>query len=131
MSLYKVVLLIDDDKEDQEIFADAVREVDSSIEFLSEYNSEQALRNLGDKPDRHPGIIFLDMNMPRMNGKQLLKELKSDNRVIHIPVVMCSTFFGEQDIEEIRKLGAVDHMVKPTKFDDLCGAIKTILLKKW
>lgn len=131
MSLYKVVLLIDDDKEDQEIFADAIKEVDSSIRFLSEFNSDKAIHNLSSMKKSKPEIIFLDMNMPRLNGKQLLSELKREPATQDIPVVMCSTFFGDVDVKEIRRLGAVHHLVKPTRFIDLCQAIAKILQTRW
>src|SRR5688572_32498853 len=112
MSLYKVVLLIDDDKEDQEIFSDAIREVDGNVKFVSEINSDRAIDNLRVLKTEKPEIIFLDMNMPRVNGKQLLAELKLDPVTTHIPVIMCSTFFGDVDVREIKRLGAVYHMVK-------------------
>ena len=131
MSLYKVVLLIDDDKEDHEIFCDAVREVDNSIRFVSEFNSDQAISNISMMKKERPEIIFLDMNMPRLNGKQLLSELKSDPEMSPIPVVMCSTFFGDKDVAEIAQLGAAHHLVKPTRFNELCEAIATILQTRW
>jgi CheY-like chemotaxis protein len=131
MSLYKVVLLIDDDKEDQEIFSDAVREVDNSIRFVSEFNSDQAISNIGQMKKERPEIIFLDMNMPRLNGKQLLSELKRDPEMSQIPVVMCSTFFGDRDVAEIERLGAAHHLVKPTRFNELCEAIAQILKTRW
>lgn len=131
MSLYKVVLLIDDDKEDQEIFSDAIKEVDGTVRFLSEFNSDHAIGNISGMERDKPEIIFLDMNMPRLNGKQLLSNLKSDPATEGIPVVMCSTFFGDLDVREIRRLGAVHHMVKPTRFVDLCDSISKILKTRW
>jgi CheY-like chemotaxis protein len=131
MGLYRVVLLIDDDKEDQEIFSDAVREVDNSIRFVSEFNSDKAMSNISSMKHEKPEIIFLDMNMPRLNGKQLLSELKSDPEMMHIPVVMCSTFFGDRDVAETARLGAAHHLVKPTRFNELCEAIADILQKRW
>ncbi len=131
MSLYKVVLLIDDDKEDQEIFSDAVREVDSTVRFLGEYNSDQVVTNLTTAKHELPELIFLDMNMPRLNGKELLIELKRDPGTTAIPVVMCSTYFGDVDVKEIKRLGAVHYLVKPTRFIDLCEAIGRILKTRW
>jgi CheY-like chemotaxis protein len=131
MSLYKVVLLIDDDKEDQEIFGDAIREVDQNVRFVSEFNSDQAISNISAMKRERPEIIFLDMNMPRLNGKQLLCELKNDPDMKSIPVVMCSTFFGDRDVKEISRLGAVHHMVKPTRFNELCQEIEKILKTRW
>ena len=131
MSLYKVILLIDDDKEDQEIFGDAVKEVDQNVTFVSEINSDLAIANINAMKKVRPEIIFLDLNMPRLNGKQLLSELKNDPDMSNIPVVMCSTFFGERDVVEISRLGAAHHMVKPTRFNELCEEIARILKTKW
>jgi CheY-like chemotaxis protein len=131
MSLYKVVLLIDDDKEDQEIFGDAVKEVDQSVRFVSEFNSDQAINNISTMKRERPELIFLDLNMPRLNGKQLLSELKRDPDMSHIPVVMCSTFFGDRDVLEIERLGAVHYLVKPTRFNELCQEIAKILKTRW
>jgi CheY-like chemotaxis protein len=131
MSLYKVVLLIDDDKEDQEIFGDAVREVDSNVRFVSEFNSDQAITNISTMREARPEIIFLDLNMPRLNGKQVLSELKSDPEMSRIPVVMCSTFFGDRDVQETARLGAAHHLVKPTRFNELCEEIARILKTRW
>jgi|SRR5688572_3615568 CheY-like chemotaxis protein len=128
MSLYKVVLLIDDDHEDQEIFGDAVREVDRNVRFVSEFNSDQAITNMR---EARPEIIFLDLNMPRLNGKQLLSELKRDPEMSRIPVVMCSTFFGDRDMQETARLGAAHHLVKPTRFSELCEEIGKILKTRW
>jgi CheY-like chemotaxis protein len=128
MSLYKVVLLIDDDHEDQEIFGDAVREVDRNVRFVSEFNSDQAITNMR---EARPEIIFLDLNMPRLNGKQLLSELKRDPEMSRIPVVMCSTFFGDRDMQETARLGAAHHLVKPTRFSELCEEIAKILKTRW
>lgn len=131
MSLYKVVLLIDDDKEDQEIFYDAIREVDQSVKFVSELNSDEAITNITSMKSYRPEIIFLDMNMPRVNGKQLLVDLKNDPEMSAIPVVMCSTFFGERDLVETARLGAAHHFTKPTRFNELCQEIARILTTKW
>jgi CheY-like chemotaxis protein len=131
MSLYKVVLLIDDDREDQEIFGDAVREVDRNVRFMSEFNSDQAITNITTRTGERPEIIFLDLNMPRLNGKQVLSELKRDPEMSRIPVVMCSTFFGDRDKQETARLGAAHHLVKPTRFNELCEEIAKILTTRW
>lgn len=131
MSLYKVVLLIDDDREDQEIFGDAIREVDETVRFMSEFNSDQAITNITTMGEARPEIIFLDLNMPRLNGKQLLSELKRDPEMSRIPVVMCSTFFGDRDMQETARLGAAHHLVKPTRFSELCEEIARILKTRW
>jgi CheY-like chemotaxis protein len=78
-----------------------------------------------------PDLIFIDMNMPKLNGKQVLQALKSSGSLRDVPVVMYSTFFGPKDIEEINNLGAAHHMVKATRFDELCYSLRSILSTRW
>jgi len=103
--------------------------VDKTIKFFSANDGVAALNSLkgGQKPD----LIFLDINMPLLNGKQLLAELKKIDSLRKIPVIMYSTFFGDKDIQEIKTLGAAHHMLKPAKFDLLVSSLKFILGKKW
>src|SRR5690349_12683576 len=131
MSYYRSILLIDDDTEDQEIFLDAVKEVDPHIHCRFANDAEAALKQLNEEILLKPDMLFIDLNMPKINGKQLLKEIKKAEHLKGIPVVMYSTFFGPRDIEEINSLGAVHHMVKATRFMELCSALKYILSKNW
>lgn len=131
MSLYRSILLIDDDTEDQEIFLDAMQEVDPRIHCTFANDAEAALKQLNEEIIIRPDILFIDLNMPKINGKQLLKEIKSSEQLKGIPVIMYSTFFGPQDIEEITSLGAVHYMIKATRFIELCNALKYILSKNW
>ncbi len=130
MSLYQTILLIDDDTEDQEFFLDALLEIDPLIQCSFANDGEEALKLLGDTVIK-PDLLFIDLNMPKLNGKQVLSELKKSGTLHDIPVVMYSTFFGPQDIDEIRALGAAHYMVKATRFDDLCDSLEHILSKHW
>lgn len=127
---YKRLFIIDDDVEDQEIFMEAVREVDHGIECSSATNGEEALKRLQTN-NVLPDLIFLDLNMPKLNGKQILREIKNVSILKNIPVIMYSTSFAPRDIEEIEKLGAVYHLLKPSRFDDLCKSLQFILARQW
>ena len=131
MSAYRSILLIDDDTEDQEVFIDAIQEVDPLILCRCANDAEEALKQLSEEIIIRPDILFIDLNMPKINGKQLLKEIKKSDHLKGIPVVMYSTFFGPQDIEEITSLGAVHYMIKATRFIELCNALKYILSRHW
>jgi CheY-like chemotaxis protein len=128
---YKQLFIIDDDVEDQEIFVEALKEVNPSIICYNAMNGEDALRQLTMDVMMLPDLIFLDMNMPKLNGKQVLRELKKTRSLINIPVIMYSTSFAPRDIEEIKELGAVFYLLKPSRFDDLCTALTKILLTDW
>jgi CheY-like chemotaxis protein len=128
---YKRLFIIDDDAEDQEIFMEAVREVDDTILCFASTSGEDALRQLEHEVIVLPDLIFLDLNMPKLNGKQILQEIKNKNSLKRIPVIMYSTSFAPRDIDEIHQLGAVFHLLKPSRFDDLCKSLGEILSKTW
>jgi CheY-like chemotaxis protein len=128
---YKNIFIIDDDTEDQEIFMEAVREVDNTIQCFASTSGEEALRQLEHEVIVLPDLIFLDLNMPKLNGKQILQEIKNKNALKRIPVIMYSTSFAPRDIDEINRLGAVFHLLKPSRFNDLCKALGDILSRNW
>ena len=131
-TLYKRLFIIDDDIEDQEIFMEALKEVDPAMLCYSALSGEDALKQLEDGTVMMlPELIFLDMNMPKLNGKQVLREIKKSRSLYSIPVIMYSTSFAPRDIEEINQLGAVFHLLKPSRFDDLCKALSKVLSTDW
>ena len=130
-TLFKKLFIIDDDVEDQEIFIEAVKEVSEDILCSSSTSGEEALIQLERDPKKRPDLIFLDLNMPKLNGKQVLKEIKNIPGLRGIPVIMYSTSFAPRDIEEIKQHGAAHHLLKPSRFNDLCSALTSILNKEW
>jgi CheY-like chemotaxis protein len=130
-SFYKRLLIIDDDVEDQEIFMEALKEVDVSVICYSATSGEDAFRKLETDLLILPDLIFLDLNMPKLNGKEVLAELKKSRSLYSIPVIMYSTSLGPHDIEEIRNLGAAHYLLKTANFDDLCAVLKDILSTEW
>jgi CheY-like chemotaxis protein len=131
MILYHTILLVDDDEEDQEIFLDALTQVDPGLHCSFANDGEVAMKLLNGDALIKPDLLFIDMNMPKLNGKQVLAELKKSGNLEGVPVIMYSTFFGPKDIEEIINLGAVHYMVKATKFSDLCSSLNHILTTRW
>jgi CheY-like chemotaxis protein len=120
-----VILIVDDDAEDLELFVQAVAEVDHTINCVEAYNGLEALKILK-RNEWLPDYIFLDINMPLMNGKKCLEEIKADHIYKTIPVIIYSTTSDERQIEECRRLGA-DFLTKPDNFDTLINALKKIL----
>jgi CheY-like chemotaxis protein len=130
-ALYQQLLIIDDDVEDQEIFIEALNEVNPHILCDSVISGEEAIAHLESNEKKLPELIFLDMNMPKLNGKQVLREIKKNPAFAGIPVIMYSTSFAPRDIEEIKGLGAVYHLLKPSKFDDLCNSLRHLIQVDW
>ena len=131
MSSNKTFFIVDDDMDDQELFIEAVNEVDRSIKCLAASNCEEALDMLKTGKISLPDVIFLDLNMPRLNGKQCLAELKKESGLNHIPVIIYSTSSEKRDIEETSRLGAAYFLTKPNKFEELCRAMSYVIETDW
>lgn len=131
MIYFSNVLLIDDDHDDHEFFLEAVREIDSTIKCHSMFDSEEALKFLKDENQAVPDLIVLDTNMPKLNGRQILIEIKRDPRLRDIPVVMYSTFFSDRDNDEFTRLGAATYLAKPSKLGDFRKLLNEILTTKY
>jgi CheY-like chemotaxis protein len=120
-------LIIDDDEDDRELFCTAVDDVEPTIQCMTADDGEDALRGLRYGRFPKPDLIFLDLNMPRLNGVQTLIELKKDCHFRDIPVVIYSTSKLERDKRETARLGAAGFITKPTALSELQVAITDIL----
>lgn len=123
---YHNIVLIDDDEDDHEIFLDAVEQVNSSVQCTVFFEAAKALEKLSTK-QVVPDAIFLDLNMPVMNGQQFLTEIKNNHELIDIPVIIYSTSSNSNMVLSIKKLGAHDFITKPDNFDDLIKILKPLL----
>lgn len=129
MQFHPTVFLIDDDTDDQEIFCHAMEKANSHVQCVFANDGIMALEKIRQEEDFKPDFIFIDMNMPRMNGQQCLAEIKKIERMKNIPVYMYSTSADPESIEENKQLGAADFIVKPSDLNDLIGILKSILQK--
>ena len=128
MTRLNTIFLVDDDVDDREIFSIALKEVDDSIVCISAADGVEALSKLSDNAFR-PDCIFLDLNMPRMDGKQCLVELKSAPGLQDIPVVIYSTSAAPKDIADTLAMGASDFVTKPPGIDELIERLRHVLTK--
>jgi len=122
----KSILLVDDDEDDHMYFKDAINSLDPSIEIKTAINGKLAYENLKALTSI-PDIIFLDLNMPIMNGYEFLMLLKKDKEFGEIPIGMYTTSNSLRDIELTRELGALFFITKPKDFSVLCFKLKQIL----
>ena len=118
-------LLTDDDSDDRELFSDAIKEVDATVDCDTAGEACVMLNMFEDPAYRKPDLIFLDINLPEMSGWECLKVLKQKELMSDIPVVMYSTSSHERDWLIARDLGAIGLITKPTDFNEL----KNILAK--
>ncbi len=111
--------LADDDEDDRMLFQEALAEVNPAIKCITVKNGKEALEFLQDQIVVLPDFIFLDLNMPLMNGLKCLEALKKIDILKNIPVVIYSTSSDLDSVEESKKLGAIDFFVKPSNFTGL------------
>jgi CheY-like chemotaxis protein len=114
----KRVLLIDDDRDDAEIFRDALKEsgLSDGLDYFED--GLKALENLASKSTR-PDVIFLDINMPSINGWECLRAIKNLAGLQQIPIVMYSTSNLQSEGLNAQDIGAAAFLTKPDNFRDL------------
>jgi CheY-like chemotaxis protein len=120
--------LIDDDEDDQELFTLALKKVDPALTCVVADDCGEALQKLRQEETFMPRYIFLDLNMPRMHGKQCLMELKKIARIEHIPIIIFTTSSEPKDILETKALGATDFLTKPPLISTLTNRLAKLLL---
>lgn len=121
----KHVLLVDDDEDDRDFFRSVLDSIDATLRCDTAENGSVALQYLVQQRAR-PDVIFLDLNMPVMNGKQFLAEIKTREGLKDIPVIVLSTSADHSLIAEAGKLGAVDFITKPNKLSLLESRLREI-----
>ncbi|HSH65467.1 MAG TPA: response regulator [Bacteroidia bacterium] len=121
----KHVFLIDDDEDDRLFFVEAMQELNASVHCSLAENGKKALQKLKEMTEL-PDIIFMDINMPELNGFECLKELKKCTVLQKIPVIMLSTSLSQQDINYSVELGAQMFFTKPSSYTKLCELLKQI-----
>lgn len=123
---YQHILVIDDDPEDIEIFSEAINSFNENITITSSTDALLALEDLK-KTESLPDIIFLDLQMPRLTGKDFLEKLNENSTLQSIPVVVLS---GQSDAlikDTYQKIGARNYICKPNSYKQLVEALRGIL----
>ena len=120
------ILYADDDVDDREIFCEAIKEIDPAIKVVLGKDGEETLKILSVQKEL-PNLIFLDINMPKMDGIECLVKLKSDDRLKGIPVIIYSTTSNKSDQTKIALLGASDFILKGNSFESVKESLDKIL----
>lgn len=120
-----VLLNIDDDPEDLDNFFRAVKTVNPLAKILLARNAKEALNILKDA--LLPDYIFLDIRMPMLDGKTVLKELRKNRKLKSVPVIMYSSTINPGEIQEYTSLGATQFLNKCSDFQGLCNSLRSLL----
>lgn len=123
-----IIMIVDDDDDDREFFCEALDKIDVDLKCLHVENGEKALQYLQDDEQIMPDYIFLDLNMPRLDGKECLVAIKKIDHLRKVPVIIYSTSNHPADKEQTLRLGANGFIHKHTEFTSLCKELKQWLV---
>ena len=125
------IVLAEDDKDDQEIFMEALDATKVASEVTTVKNGKELVDILKDGTEPKPDIIFIDINMPIKGGKEALAEIKSDEELKEIAAVMLSTSNNQKDIEDTFNKGANLYIQKPNSFASFILILKKVFILYW
>lgn len=126
------ILLVDDNEDDIFLLREAMKDAKLLNVIHASKDGIDAMEYLNAQADEDgaglPGLILLDINMPRMNGFEVLEGIKSDPRLKHIPVVMLTTSDRDQDVLSSYTNGACSFVTKPVDFEKIQDVVKQFAL---
>ena len=127
----QTIVIADDDPEDCDLATEAMRLADMSNPVNIVRDGQELIsylkRHVDGAGERSvPAIILLDLNMPRMNGHDALRQIKADPDLADIPIIVMTTSSNEADVEETYRLGAQSYLVKPGSFRELVEKFKQL-----
>ncbi|MBL7717598.1 MAG: response regulator [Flavipsychrobacter sp.] len=124
------IFYADDDKDDREVFTDALSDIDRNLSVVTHEDAEELLHAMHHPPPT-PNVLFLDLNMPGKNGFDVLKEIRQNSTFDEVPVVILSTSSDAETVARCRQLGANYYIPKATDFEELKKAIYHTLKLDW
>lgn len=125
------ILLVDDDEDDREFFADALVGVNLNTQLQQLDNGKSCLDYLMQQVHNLPNLIFLDLNMPIMNGFECLEEIRKNPLLKDLPIAIYSTSSSDDDIERTFLSGANIYIKKPSSFEDLKKSLTQVIKMNW
>lgn len=128
---YIHIILADDDEDDRIFFKDAFDELKITTKVNTYNDGVELMNHLNQDDIILPNVLFLDLNMPRKNGMECLKEIKSNSRFKDIAVAIYSTSSSEEDIENTFVLGANIYIKKPSDFNELKKTLSQVVTINW
>lgn len=124
-------MIIDDDADDRTFFQEAINNISPVIETHVCNSGIQALALFQENKISEPDYIFLDFNMPLMNGRECLIELKKILQHKITNIIVLSTSDMKEDMDDALRLGAMLFLTKPNTFQELCSMLRGVLEGRW
>ncbi len=126
MQNLKPILLVEDDSVDAMTVKRSLKELNVANGLVCTTNGEEALQYLENENNTKPGVILLDLNMPKMNGLEFLRVVKDNELLRKIPIVVLTTSKEERDVVESFELSVAGYMVKPVDYKKFVEIIRAI-----
>ncbi|MBI5303973.1 MAG: response regulator [Chloroflexi bacterium] len=132
METLRRILLVEDDPKDIELMLNALGEYNLANEVVVARDGVEALNYLyrreifAQRPEGKPAVILLDLKMPKLDGIQVLRQLKSDEQMRSVPVVILTSSRTARDLDDCYQLGVNAYVVKPVRFTEFVLAVKAI-----
>lgn len=125
------VILVEDHSDDAKLAILTLRRSHFANEILHLEDGSELLSYLKDETNTTPRLVFLDIHLPTLDGLQVLKQMKNDERNKEIPVIVLTASTQEKDIIRAHEMGASAYIVKPITFHKLCDAVLQLNLFWW
>jgi CheY-like chemotaxis protein len=125
------VLLADDDQDDRLFFSDAFSDLALKIKLKMVNDGEELMKYLKTPDITLPSVVFLDLNMPRKNGIDCLKEIRNNDTLKNLSVAIYSTSSNPEDVQNAFVLGANIYIKKPNNFDTLKKVLHKVVTINW
>jgi DNA-binding response OmpR family regulator len=132
MTILGRIVMVEDDPKDVELTLTALEEYNLANEVVVIGDGEEALDylycrgNFKTRSDSNPAVLLLDLKLPKIDGLQVLQQIKSDEKLKTIPVVVLTSSREEKDVVASYKLGVNAYVVKPVDFHEFVNAIKEL-----
>jgi two-component system response regulator len=120
------ILLVEDNPDDVALATRALRRSNIKNELVVAGDGEEALQRILHGDNGLPVLVLLDINLPKVNGLDVLRAIRADERARYLPVVMLTTSSEERDIAESYQLGANSYVRKPIIFEDFAEAVRIL-----
>jgi len=126
------ILLIEDNPADQEMTRRALTRANSNVTLEVVDDGEQALdfllrRDGYAEPDTpSPQLVLLDLNLPKLSGKEVIRRIREDAALKHVPLIVLSTSHADEDVLESYRLGCNSYIIKPNRFDDFVSTMALV-----
>lgn len=125
------IILADDDRDECDLFKEAVNEIDENYDLLFFSNGKALMAHLEEEDNDSPDIIFLDLNMPNMSGIDCLRAIRANPKYTDTTIAIYSTSSSDQDQEETFMLGANVYIKKPNDYGRMKKVLQHILKTFW